>query len=529
MMDRQYEQLELERFLSQLTDGGLSEADVQRLGTLLEADPSMRRQYLDYCQMHALLRSEHGLLTSWSATPVEAEEDETERPLSRRSGLRTAGSLAAAAIFVAVAAGIGLLEFNRARPPFRGHETAMLSKAVGAQFAYGTNGETTPTEGSPLRQGLYELTSGLVEIEYGSGAVLVVSAPATFELVDQACVRLEDGQLAAHVPKAATGFRIESPGATVIDLGTDFAVQAIKLKESEVHVFHGEVLIDLHGDRGQTADLLRLVTGEAARVDYATGMPCGIDLDEQQFLRSLRAEGNSYADAILAMNPAVYYRMEPTGDGTRLADASPSGADAAIHFGRATAPVWTPGKVGAALSLGGPAQQTYAAASQYPQAVGDAITVSAWIFARSRPRWASIAKNWAGGNDDHGQFHFGLYEDGGELEAHVVDSSGKEIVVRDKIPLPLRTWHHVAFVADGATLRLYRNGREVDAKPYHELHRDPRITALAIGTKLNLEGDAPEEHDFNMWDGRLDELAIFNHALSADDVFELYRLPSTSD
>jgi len=44
-----------------------------------------------------------------------------------------------------------------------------------------------------------------------------------------------------------------------------------------------------------------------------------------------------------------------------------------------------------------------------------------------------------------------------------------------------------------------------------------------------LAGDAPEERDFNMWDGRLDELAIFNHALTADQVLELYELTSAAD
>ena len=78
-------------------------------------------------------------------------------------------------------------------------------------------------------------------------------------------------------------------------------------------------------------------------------------------------------------------------------------------------------------------------------------------------------------------------------------------------------------------LRLYRNGREVDSAPYRQLLSDPRIKALAIGTKLNLRGDAPEERDFNMWDGRLDELAIFNHALTADQVLELYELASAAN
>jgi hypothetical protein len=229
------------------------------------------------------------------------------------------------------------------------------------------------------------------------------------------------------------------------------------------------------------------------------------------------------------MNPAVYYRMEPTGDGTQLIDSSANRANATIHVGRAKSPVWTAGKVGAALQLGGPSQQSYAAAAEYPQASDDSIAVAAWVYARSRPRWASIAKNWAGGTDARGQFHFGLYEDGGELEAHIVDDSGNEIVVRDRVPLPLNTWHHVAFVADGEKLTLYRNGIEVVSMPYHGLHRDPRIKALAIGTKLNRLGNGPEERDFNMWDGCLDELAIFNHPLTADEVLRLCQSANAAD
>jgi hypothetical protein len=532
MMDDSDQRREFDRLLSQLSDGRLGADDVRRLGSLLESDAELRRQYLDYCQMHALLRSEHGLLTSWSVTACRPDVDSFDnslrakfRFLSRRASLR----FATAAVFMVVALGLAVLHASRPQPPARGAETAVLSRAVGARFAYGVKGETSPAEGVQLRQGVYQLLDGLVEIEYTSGAVLVFRAPATFDLVDEACVRLEDGQLAAHVPKPAIGFRIESPGATVIDLGTDFAVQAVKEKESEVHVFRGEVLVDLHGERGGSADLLRLVTGEATRVDYFTGMPSGIDLDDQQFLRSLRDDKSTYPQAILALHPAVYYRMEPSGDGTQLLDASGGNADATIHFGRAKAPLWTSGRVGAALTLGGPAQGTYAAAESYPQSTGDELSVVAWIYARSRPRWASIAKNWAGGNNDRGQFHFGLYEDGGELEAHIVEGSGKEVIVRDHLPLPLHAWHHVAFVADGTVLRLYRNGRQVASQPYHKLHRDPRIKALAIGTKLNLAGDAPEERDFNMWDGRLDELAVFNHALTAEQVLNLSRQSATTE
>ena len=525
MINHQNPQSAFERLLRQLSDGRLTAEDVRQLEALLSNDAGLRRHYLDYCQMHAILRSEHGLLTSWSTMNTQNQSVRADTSRGRRRSRSHFFRLAAAAVLAFAVVGSALFVAYRQRPPFRGTQTAVLTKAVGVQFAYGARGEMIPAEGTPLPQGAYELQSGLAEIRYDSGAVLVVRAPATFDLIDEACVRLEQGQLAAHVPKPAIGFRIESPGATVIDMGTDFAVQAVKEKESEVHVFQGEVLVDLHGEKGRSADLLRLVTGEAARVDYITGLPSGIDLNDQQFVRSLRDDQNSYSQTVLSMNPAVYYRMEPTGDGTRLVDASSNGADARIHFGRATNPVWTAGRVGAAFTLGGPSQETYAVADKYPQADGDALSVSAWVSANSRPRWASIAKNWAGGDDEHGQFHFGLYHDEGELEAHIVDGEGREIVVRDNPPLPLNTWQHVAFVADGTTLRLYRNGQEVDSKPYQGLHRDPRIKSLAIGTKLNLAGTAPEERDFNMWDGRLDELAIFNHALTAEQILELSQMP----
>jgi hypothetical protein len=521
-MDGNSPHSEFERLLGHLTDGGLSPTDRQQLAMLIQSDRTLRRHYLDYCQLHALLRSEHGLLTALTTPVDQSFESIILGRQRRRNKVRELFTWTAASLVI-FAVGVALFVSNRERAPYRGAETAVLSKVVGARFEYGVNGEAIPAEGVQLRQGIYKLLVGLVEIQYDSGAVLVLRAPATFDLVDDSCVRLEDGQLAAHIPETAKGFKIESPGATVIDLGTDFAVQAVRDKESEVHVFQGEVLVDLHGDKGNMAEMLRLVTGEAARVDFLTGMPSGIDLNNQQFLRSLRDSAGSFSQTILALDPAVYYRMEPTGDGTRLIDSSTSGADATIHLGRGNMSVWTAGKVGAALNLGGPSQQTFASAQEYPQAEGNTLSVAAWVYARSRPRWASIAKNWAGGDVHHGQFHFGLFQDSGELEAHIIDGSGKEVVIRDSVSLPLNVWHHVAFVADGHQLRLYRNGVEVDSRTYQDIHADKRIKALGIGTKLNLLGTEPEELDFNMWDGRLDELAIFNHALSDDDIKQLFK------
>ena len=523
---------QFEMLLGRITEGGLDEAQHQQLERLMESDPALVSQYLQYCQMHGLLRAEHGLLSSWN----EATESDIAIESSRRTSgggrsrsLRTLAYWSAAALLMGVLATIAARSgSDEPEPPFRGEVVAQLQKQVRAQFVYGPQGESTPSTGAEMPEGAYELTSGIIELKSNSGVVLTLEAPASFTLLDGDGMRLDDGRVAAHVPPAATGFRVEIPNGTVIDLGTDFAVEAVEGEKSEVHVFKGLVQVNLSGSKAVGAAPLRLTTGEATRIDFVTGMPSGIDLDEERFLRDLDPAPRRYTRRVLEMAPAVYYPMEPAGDGAFLRDLTPNRADARIHFGKAKEPVWSQGKIGLALALGGPAQQTYASSAQYPQAEGDQLSVVAWVSAASRPRWASIAKNWAGA-DDRGQFHFGLYLDSGELEAHIQDSSGQEITVKDAVPLPLREWHHVALVADGAMLRLYRNGQEVDTAAYRQLVRDPRIEALAIGTKLNLRGEAPEEHDFNMWDGRLDELAIFNHALAAEQVLELYELAGQAD
>jgi hypothetical protein len=513
---------ELDLLLSRLTEGELAPDERLRLCQLVKSDAAMRARYIHYCQIHAMLRDAHGLLASWGIPDEPSSSHPGGRVgWGRKSIARSLAWSVAAAVLLVAAFMYQVLP--TAEAPERGAEVAWLQKQVGTRFAYGIDGTRQIVEGTRLPQGLYELEAGVVEVGFPSGAVLTIEAPAAFRLESDEHVALESGKLAAHVPEEARGFKIDTPGGLVIDLGTEFAIEARRKQESEVHVFRGEVQINLRGSKVAKAAPLHLTAGEAAKIDFLTGVPAGIDLDEQRFLRRLDVQPSQYAQHVLKLDPVIYYPMEPVGTGNKLVDASASAADATLHLGRATHPVWSSGKVGLAFELGGPSQQTYAAADRYPQADGDELTVVAWVRADARPRWASIAKNWAGA-DDRGQFHFGLYGDSGELEAHIQDSSGEEIFVKDDQPLPLHAWHHVSFVADGAMLKLYRNGREIDSAPYHRLYRDERIKALGIGTKLSLQGDAPEERDFSMWDGRLDELAIFNYALMAEQIQKLYDL-----
>ena len=100
--------------------------------------------------------------------------------------------------------------------------------------------------------------------------------------------------------------------------------------------------------------------------------------------------------------------------------------------------------------------------------------------------------------------------------------------IRSGVNIADGRWHHVAMVADGAILRLYRNGKEVAATAYNGLNGNPDIKALAIATKLGDDSIEPAGRLGGFWDGCIDHLAIFNGALTPEQIQKLYEVGDTS-
>jgi len=181
---------------------------------------------------------------------------------------------------------------------------------------------------------------------------------------------------------------------------------------------------------------------------------------------------------------------------------------------------WVPGRVGRALSFGAPTNQQYGVAYDYLKPTST-MAVSAWVWAESRPAWASIAKNW--GTTQAGQFHFGFEGDSGQLGNYLTDGGGATVSAIDAVPLPLGTWQHVAFIADGARMRLYRNGLQVaESATYNGTLLVPPMTGLGIGVKTDDTGSAPAAIA-GYWHGKLDDLGIWSRALTPDEIFGLYQ------
>jgi len=182
---------------------------------------------------------------------------------------------------------------------------------------------------------------------------------------------------------------------------------------------------------------------------------------------------------------------------------------------------WTPGPIGRSLSFGDPTNLSYVIVSDYPKPT-NTMAVSAWVWAESRPDWAGIAKNWGGGQA--GQFHFGLNASGGQLSDYITDSDGNSVSAIDAEPLPLASWQHVAFVADGTRVVLYRNGAQVaQSAPYNGTLIVPPMASIGIGAKTDDSGTVVDAATPGYWNGKLDDLGLWSRALSADEIQGLYQ------
>ena len=96
--------------------------------------------------------------------------------------------------------------------------------------------------------------------------------------------------------------------------------------------------------------------------------------------------------------------------------------------------------------------------------------------------------------------------------------------------LPWCAWQQVAFSADGAQLHLYVNGVEVASTDYSGNMAVPSVQYLSMGAVLSVDyitdplvptiGYDPANPDF--LNGPLDDVAIWNRGLTAEEVSKVY-------
>lgn len=238
---------ELRDLCSAVIDGALTPDQARRLEEMVSADPAARRYLAEHLHLHASL--------SWCADPtvVEREAPAAPPPAPRPSRTRRfawAGWAVAACLLV----GLGLSLYARTAKP---QEFARLVDAHGCKWE---SGSLATEPGARLGAGRLRLAEGVARVVFDNGAELRLEGPAELELQSGDRCTLHAGRLVARCPESAHGFFVETPSASLKDLGTEFGVSVVGGK-ADVQVFEGRV----DATHRATGRVEQLLTGRGMR------------------------------------------------------------------------------------------------------------------------------------------------------------------------------------------------------------------------------------------------------------------------
>ena len=176
-------------------------------------------------------------------------------------------------------------------------------------------------------------------------------------------------------------------------------------------------------------------------------------------------------------------------------------------------PQWQPtgGKVGGALEFDG-VDDCVDFGSDANLNIANAVTIAAWIKLSEPAEDQKIVSNQ---DDLAGGYKFGIYSNKVELE---IRDSGNAATINRSVDggkdLQPGVWYHVMGVySQGSYIRTYVNG---------DLDRELSTAVVLAPTSGTLKIGREPFMDAYFYKGLIDELSIFNYALSEADVAAIY-------
>ncbi len=516
--------------IQQWLQGDLTDAEFAELEEHLKRDPAAREALLRAANLDSALRDlaardDHA--NAWLA-------NEPARP-TRRKWFFPWG-LAAAAVVCLGAFFLGGFRPRPARPTNEAtaQGAAILTQTIDAEWLAGAPRQRT---GTTLAPGTLTLRSGLAQIEFFSGAALVVSGPAEFEIVSPWKVIWHHGKARVKVPPAARGFELTTPGMKVIDLGTEFGVDVDRLTSgSQVQVFAGEIEAHpLTGAQMNVKEGQGIQQHGAVISSVATLRPqdfpsvehvgdLGRERAQTQFERWQQFSLVQRRDSRLL----AYYPMEPDSPGQRLVRNRAEPGDT-LHDGGAVGAVWSIGRwpQKSALKFKGPGDRV----RLQIEGTYNAVTFVCWAKIDGLDRRYNALFLTDG--YEVGEPHWQVYEDGRLMFSLTYPEQGNAEKRHNQIyysPVVFDRantgrWHHLAVTYENqsGTVVQYVDGVEV-SRAVDEQHQPGRPVVLGA-SELGNWGLPTANHRFPIrnLNGCLDEFAIYSAALSGDEIRAMYE------
>jgi hypothetical protein len=524
-----YDPAELRELLDALVEESISPEQARRLEELVLKHPEAEAFYVQYMGMVADLSRRLGSQQKARPEPVTSIRGLTPSGSPRRRRYVAAAALAvlgaAAALYLIVTS-----VQQPTTPPGQTEPTddsvAILAQTSGAEWE-----ETgMPTRaGAPLPAGRLVLQSGVVQIEFYSGATVILEGPADFRLDSATRAFCARGKLRVTVPAQAQGFTVGSPQLDLVDRGTEFGMRIDPAAPSEVHVFQGKV--ELY-EPGPERGMQELTTGKGVRLEKP-GVFQSIAADSAAFVSAQdlaqRSEEETRkrqrdwlaASAALRRDPAlaVYYDFSPDTPWERsLRDRATGQArphDGAIVGCPFVTSRW-PGKQGLEFKRVSDRVRFHVAGEF------TSLTLAAWVRVDALPNNFNslmMADGWEDGGvhwhiNSAGEVALGIQ---GPNKQHGTDYRTARIFTPDR----LGQWSHLVavFDRDARQVTHYLDGKQVrqDALRFDI---PLRLGDVEIGN-WNV-GSRRDRQPIRNLSGCVDEFLLYSRPLTAKEVEQLY-------
>jgi hypothetical protein len=540
-----------------LTDNDPGAERRQALLARLRDDEAFRRAFVAEIRLLGMLRAVQSAEprwlrledeVGWSTRPHHDVDAMAQRVLSEWRRLRIRRILRWSAS-VALAAAAAVILFFALRPdgtppttPRRPPPEALtIATAIKVEdVRWEPCDAVTPGEGAAVTTGRLRLQSGRLTLAFFSGVSLSVEGPADLELLAADRIFCHHGKLRARVPRGAEGFTVLADGYEVVDLGTEFGLNLEPGGKSRVMVFQGEAAVSVFGKDGRSIGgaLLNGVrrsvevdpdAGQIQDVPPApeTFIPLG------QFVPGALELDAGYPAAVLAAKPWGYWRFESLEDGrvpNEVAggqalralggvalERSPGGnswarfrpddhAQAFLTDGE-----WSPPRAGGyAIELW--VQADLPSPSAFGQTALVSVIAKDIRNATNHVSYLELAARGRRFPHEPCAIRF--------LDRWPAGMTGGVDVFSRRTVVP-SLWHHVVGQKSGNTLELYVDGERVGTSPAAE---DGTTACYLLIGRLKQFSVPAQMSEVRPFEGRLDELAVYDHPLTPEEIRHHARL-----
>lgn len=564
---------QLPQALNALCFGELGESDAARLASLLRRDVHARRFYIQYMDLHAALM--------WQAnerpSPLSIPEADTEEWLSTEQLLAEvleqeraaeAARLAQEAKanreqavpagwayrpaeqvkpavrqivipkwlvyggIAAVLALVGVLIVRmlpdkpvttpglnpgvaQAEPdPVPAIQPVPVATIISTDNAVWVDTHAVLGDGHRVYSGPLTLESGRAVLRFSNETLVELEGPCVLEPISGSAMRLSRGRLVGRCETPMSkGFVVHTPNAQVIDLGTEFGVLVEEDQTAKVFVYEGEVQLMTQ----QASATLR--GGQAARIDNQATLSL-MPEDALAFLPETDLAGEAldirsyYASSVLSLKPVAYYRFEQEGGGA-VANAV-GGQYTAQAQGELTTRGTERNRIGVFNG------NYLHVQTPMPELTAGDYTIEFWV----RPERDGVmpivgfycgGTRWGGVIETGEHFRFlhrspagEQFETGNSVLSAIAPTAGR--------------WQHVVAVRDGRDLMIYIDGKLAGSA----LAPNP----LTPAPQLIIAGGDTATSPYSQkqaFVGQLDEIAIYDRALTRVEIAHHYRLVAGRD